>query len=111
MTALRSPAPVMLPMLFTTCGGIVSAYCRGAPGAEVSFRLNLGSSRTCLHSSYEETSQASAPAIVRTFRTGSARSASISAGSRVPSQSKGKAGGVVTAKLIGRLLRRWFRWG
>lgn len=50
ITALRSPALLMLPMLLTTSGGIVSAYWRGTPAFAVSLRLNRSSSSTCLAS-------------------------------------------------------------
>ncbi|WP_344683628.1 hypothetical protein [Saccharopolyspora taberi] len=51
ITAVRSPALSTLPMLLTTSGGIVSAYWRGTPGAEVWPWLNRSSPITCLHSS------------------------------------------------------------
>ncbi len=116
ITALRSPAPVMFPMLLTTSGGMVSAYWRGAPGADVSLRENRESSSTCLHRRYEDTSQASAPAMVRTFLTGSSVSrCAISSGSRVPLASNGNrvsssaaaagAGSMVVVMRSGPILR------
>lgn len=90
ITALRRPASAMFPMLLTTSGGTVSALRRGAPGAAVSFIEKRRSSSTCVHSAYEETSQASAPATVRTLRTGSrVRNSATSSGIRSPRAENG----------------------
>ncbi|MGW7243647.1 hypothetical protein [Streptomyces sp. NPDC054804] len=56
-------------------------------------RENRSSRSTWRHSRYDDTSQASSPAIVRTRRTGAvARRSPTSSGTRVPSQENGKVG-------------------
>ncbi|CKQ05954.1 Uncharacterised protein [Mycobacterium tuberculosis] len=90
ITALRSPASAMFPMLLTTSGGTVSAFRRGAPAAAVSFMEKRRSSSTCVHSAYEETSQASAPVMVRTLRIGSrVRNSATASGIRSPRAENG----------------------